>query len=189
MHDEKETKLSSIERVLQDHGGHVARIPAREIVVDPRVRLKCLVPVCDSYNRGLMCPPNLPMVNEFQEALRLYNIALLVQYRQFFVPERERHYADVFGGARKLHFMINLGEKEAFRLGFRFAAGLIGGACHLCDECVGIASGKPCRHPFEARPSMEAMGIDVVATAEKAGLSLRFPVSDEVVWNGLLLID
>jgi predicted metal-binding protein len=35
---------------------------------------------------------------------------------------------------------------------------------------------------------MEAMGIDVLATLEKAGLPGRFPVRDRVDWTGLLLI-
>ena len=64
-------------------------------------------------------------------------------------------------------------ERTAFKLGYRYAAAFSGGECVLCDECVGQASGEQCRHPFEARPSMEAVGIDVVATAEAAGLSVE----------------
>lgn len=189
MYDQRGRKLSLIEQVLRENGAFVTRISAQDIVIDPRVRIKCFIPVCNSYNRGLMCPPNLPPVHEFQEALKLFNIALLVQYRQPLSGNEETDYRDLFEGARKLHHLINLGEKEAFAQGFRFATGLIAGSCHLCDECVGIASGEPCRHPFKARPSMEAMGIDVMATVEKAGLSLQFPVTDEVVWTGIILID
>ena len=50
-------------------------------------------------------------------------------------------------------------------------------------------SAEQCRHPFEARPSMEAVGIDVVATAEAAGLSVELPAEDHPAWTGLLLID
>jgi predicted metal-binding protein len=32
-------------------------IPVSSIVIDERVRLKCLVPLCDKYNQNLMCPP------------------------------------------------------------------------------------------------------------------------------------
>jgi predicted metal-binding protein len=35
---------------------------------------------------------------------------------------------------------------------------------------------------------MEAMGIDVIATTEKAGLPVSFPISDRVTWTGLILI-
>jgi predicted metal-binding protein len=80
-------------------------------------------------------------------------------------------------------------ERGAFKMGYRFAAAFSGGECVLCDECVGQASGEACRHPFEARPSMEAVGIDVVATAEAAGLSVELPAADHPAWTGLLLID
>ena len=69
-------------------------------------------------------------------------------------------------------------ETEAFKLGCRFAAAYSGGDCVLCDVCVGQGSGEPCRHPFAARPSMEAVGIDVVATAEAAGLAVELPATD-----------
>ena len=36
---------------------------------------------------------------------------------------------------------------------------------------------------------MEAVGIDVVATAEAAGLSVELPANDHPAWTGLLLID
>jgi predicted metal-binding protein len=36
---------------------------------------------------------------------------------------------------------------------------------------------------------MEAMGIDVIATAEKADLPVdSFPVTEQVTWTGLILL-
>jgi len=79
-------------------------------------------------------------------------------------------------------------EAEAFKMGYRFAAAFAGGDCVLCDVCAG-ADGQPCNHPFEARPSMEAVGIDVIATAEAAGLAIELPADEHPRWTGLLLID
>ncbi len=79
-------------------------------------------------------------------------------------------------------------ESAAFKMGYRFATAFAGGDCVLCDVCVG-KDGEACRHPFEARPSMEAVGIDVVATAEAAGLAIEMPAADKPCWTGLLLID
>jgi predicted metal-binding protein len=79
-------------------------------------------------------------------------------------------------------------EAEAFKMGYRFAAAFAGGDCVLCDVCAG-ANGQPCNHPFEARPSMEAVGIDVVATAAAAGLAIELPADEHPRWTGLLLID
>ncbi len=79
-------------------------------------------------------------------------------------------------------------EAEAYRMGYRFAAAFAGGDCVLCDVCAG-ATGEQCKRPGEARPSMEAVGIDVVATAQAAGLALEIPAGDAPRWTGLLLID
>jgi len=79
-------------------------------------------------------------------------------------------------------------EAEAFKLGYRFAAAFAGGDCVLCEVCEGIEDGV-CRHPFEARPSMEAVGVDVIATARAAGLDVEMPAVDHPSWTGMLLID
>jgi predicted metal-binding protein len=185
-----EEELNKIISLLKAQGASVATlVNITDIIVDERVRLKCQVPVCDSYNRNLMCPPYVPSIAEFREALKNYSLAILVQVS----AELDKTYAnepaeEVFLPARKLHELVNLGEKEAFTAGFRFAAGFIGGCCRLCDECVAIHGGNTCRFPFKARPSMEAMGIDVVATAQKSGLPLSFPIRNRVTWTGLILI-
>jgi hypothetical protein len=36
---------------------------------------------------------------------------------------------------------------------------------------------------------MEAVGIDVYLTAQKAGLGFSCGIEDEVVWNGLVLLE
>jgi len=161
-------------------------IGIKDIVVDERVRLKCQIPLCDSYNRNLMCPPRLPTLTLFRKALTRFSRAILIQ-----VSADLDEPGDAFLHAKKLHELVNQGEKEAFEAGFRFAAGLIGGCCRLCETCVAAdprAVDTACRFPFKARPSMEAMGIDVIATAEAAGWSSTFPVTNHVTWTGLILI-
>jgi len=78
-------------------------------------------------------------------------------------------------------------------LGCAFAAGFGGGECRLCEACVAVQTGtstrEPCRQPFRARPSMEAVGVDVLATAAAAGLPIQMPATDDPVWTGLLLLD
>lgn len=175
--------------MLRKQGASAAmKMKIADIVVDERVRLKCRVPVCDSYGKNLMCPPFVPTVAEFRETVRNYEQAILVQVEAELKEAPARPAEEVFLPARKLHGIINLGEREAFTKGFRFAAGFIGGCCRLCDECVAAEGGTSCRFPFKARPSMEAMGIDVTATLEKVGLSLSFPITNKVTWTGLILL-
>ena len=88
-----------------------------------------------------------------------------------------------------MHKLVNQIEALAFKEGFYLAAGLIGGDCALCLDCVTPRSGEPCRHPFEARPSMEAMGIDVLETCRRAGLPMFLSSRKNVRWTGIVLLE
>ena len=177
-------------------------IDSRDVVVDKRVRLKCAVPVCASYGRNLMCPPNLMSVDEFEEILALYEKALILQIEADYdstdkskarlskgTCEELETATNTSGWEVKLHMLVNQIEALAFKEGFHLAAGLIGGDCALCHECVTPLSGEPCRRPFEARPSMEAMGIDVLETCRRVGLPLFLSSCKKVRWTGIVLLD
>ena len=56
-----------------------APLPARAVVVDERVALKCRVPLCGHYGVNLMCPPHVPSPAETREALERYSDTLVVQ--------------------------------------------------------------------------------------------------------------
>ena len=206
--------------------GSAAPLPARAVVVDERVNLKCRVPLCASYGVNLMCPPNTPTAAETRTALARYSDTLVVQldipltqaavdealegmgYAESQAPGAAAGPADAGGNGggtggnaqtaayearlrdsqNEFARLMTALEAEAFKMGYRFAAAFAGGDCVLCDVCVG-KDGEACRHPFEARPSMEAVGIDVVATAEAAGLAIEMPAADRPCWTGLLLID
>jgi predicted metal-binding protein len=194
-------------------------LPATAIVIDERTRLKCLVPLCASYGRSLVCPPNVMPVAEFKHILESYHRAILVRVDAA-LSEPPRELTDknslsevwemvestrkgskqpqVIGNEYILALrnsqesilgIINQIESLCITEGYSFATGLGAGTCWLCEECVGPASGLPCRHPFKARPSMEAMGIDVVATAKKAGVQVNFTPNGTRNWLGLILVD
>jgi predicted metal-binding protein len=182
---------------------------AKGVVVDERVRLKCRIPLCDDYGLNLMCPPNVMSVQEFREILARYNHAVLIQmeirmpaevkveirkaddvsalykdprflesYKKYFTPVK-----------LKLQRIVHKIEAKAFSQGYRFAVGFAAGSCKLCQKCVAIDSSGPCRNPFKARPSIEAMGIDAYQTAKNAGLPFDMPAKDKIVWNGLVLVN
>jgi len=191
--------------------GSAAPLPARAVVVDERVNFKCRVPLCASYGVNLMCPPATPTAAETRKALARYTDVLVVQqdipltqaavdealdgmgYAEAQAPDAPASPAAAYQARLRdsqnefSHLMSAL-EAEAFKMGYRFAAAFAGGDCVLCDVCAG-ADGQPCKHPFEARPSMEAVGIDVVATAAAAGLVIELPADEHPRWTGLLLID
>jgi predicted metal-binding protein len=180
----------------------VIAIPVSDIVLDGRALLKCVVPLCSHYGIDLMCPPNVLPISEFRDILKCYQNAILIKVD---IPvsnlpdggegeglagtseaERMKSAKDA---QKKLHDIVCRIESRCVEEEYHFSAGLIGGPCPLCEECVGIKSGLPCRYPFRARPAMEALGIDVMATAAKAGLRLGFGRDDGRSWAGLVLID
>lgn len=157
----------------------VKLIETRNIAVDERVRFQCSHSGCREYGKRLMCPPYVPEVEEFKKVLSNYIIGLLISVKGN--PE------DVFRLAGLLHEAVYSTEKKAFSLGFPFAAGLIGGPCNLCEKCPTGENAK-CIKREKARPSMEAMGIDVLKTCKNAGMDMEFK-EGEVTWTGLLLLD
>jgi predicted metal-binding protein len=219
----RERELSSFLRKACRHAldlGAADAIPlsASEIVLDERVFLKCLVPVCSFYGRNLMCPPNVMPVSQFRRILAEYSAAVLIRIEN---PQGKtkkeagkpgdlsgvwrsadlsmngkaadqgldgRYFLALNGAKGKLLEIIERTEAICFQAGYRFAAGFSAGGCVLCDQCVGAGGSQGCRHPFRARPSMEAMGIDVVATAERAGLKLSFGQETPTSWVGLVLV-
>jgi predicted metal-binding protein len=198
--------LEKLTKSALEYGAYSARIiPASQVVVDPRVRMKCSIPVCENYGRNRMCPPNIISVEEFSRALAAYKWAIVVQFRIGYDEEeikrryegkdlaslmKEKDYADSLtkGMRDMLHTLAKL-ERDALYMGHYLAAALSGGCCRLCDECVGPGADKRCRHPFQARPSIEAMGVDAVATARNAGLAVEFPAKEHPTWTALLLVD
>ena len=195
-------KLDRLVRAAIDLGADEARIiDAKGIIVDKRVRLKCSVPLCASFGRHPMCPPNVMSVEEFASIKELYEKALILQVEADYDSadktrgslNRETHdmieqSTSTRDWQNKLHKLVNQLEAIAFKEGFYLAAGLIGGDCGLCDECVRPNSGEPCRRPFEARPSMEAMGIDVLRTCRDVGLPLSLSSKEKVRWTGIVLL-
>lgn len=181
---------------------------ASDIIVDLRANLKCQVPICPYYGHNLMCPPYVMKASEFQEILSKYTYAVIIQV-EISIPEeviqaayQEDNIGDFFKNrlssfgpvwSKLIEFdeLIGKVEAAAFNLGYRFAAGFSGGSCKLCDECVAKQPGESsCRHPFKARPSMEAMGIDVHKTVEKAGFTTANALAaKKIVAYGLVLVD
>jgi predicted metal-binding protein len=209
-------KLTQLEAFACDKGAYRARVfPATDVAIDERVRMKCQIPLCPHYGRVLTCPPHVPTVEEFRRVVGNYRTALLVQTRsllsgeidsydeeevqKFFInPAKalqakggegaQADFSNVKIAAVRLHKLVNEVESKAMSLGFPFALGLIGGECMLCPTCVGPGAKEGCRRPFEARPSMEGVGIDVLQTCVNAGLPFDMPPKTEIVWSGLLLI-
>ena len=207
------------QKALEVGASEAVAIPVSDIVMDERTRLKCLVPLCSFYDTNLMCPPNVMPISEFKEILKRYHGAILIKTTNALstlpeelttpvglaeaweivksarknVSERQTAITDYSHALRdnqeRLYKIIEQIESLCIREGYHFAAGFAAGACLLCDECVGVKSGLPCRYPFKARTSMGALGIDVVVTAKRAGMEVNFAQNEARSCLGMILVD
>lgn len=178
-------KYSGLEEFALDQGAYRAKlIKTSDVVVDDRVRLKCNVPVCEYFNNHLLCPPNTISVKKFKSLVSQYSAALIIQVKSQGFEEKE-----LIAAEKDLHLIVNKTEGRALTEGNYLATGFIASSCKLCPECVGYHSKQPCRHPYQARPSIESMGVDIFKTCTNAGMKFSLGLSPEVVYSGLLLLD
>jgi predicted metal-binding protein len=163
-------------------------IPAGDVVVDERVRLKCLVPRCLRAGETPNCPPNAPDLDLIREALGRFSWAILfkcsVEPVEDYAPgsgKTKEEKRRVLSFHRKSSDVVYALERHAYKDGYHLAMGFGGGSCkdYLCQGmlCQFLDSGR-CRFPHRARPAMEAMGIDVVDLINKAGWEAYALVDD-----------
>jgi len=119
------------------------------------VRYKCQFG-CDGYGQCFTCPSHSPTPDETQKILNSFQKAILIHCQS-------GSHVDISKVVIKI-------EKEAFLAGYHKALGMGAGPCRLCRVCN--LKGE-CRHREEARPSMEACGIDVFSTARSNGFSIE----------------
>ena len=134
--------------------------PPKQVFTATWVRLRCQYG-CSEYGQCLTCPPYAPTPETTRHMLDEYQAGLLLHGHDW----------------KSLREMSQTLERQVFLTGYYKAFAYLCGPCWRCKTCVvlrpkgGIT--PPCRHPELARPSMEAAGIDVFATARAAGLPIE----------------
>lgn len=162
-----------LSRKARERGAEAVRVCApQKVVVASWVRWKCQYG-CPFYGKSLTCPPFSPLPEETEKVLQSYRRGIIFLAGESWLVR---------------HLAVCL-ERLAFSAGYYRAFGLGAGPCVLCaGECD---TGGHCRRPEEARPSMEACGIDVFQTLRNAGLDL-FPArgpKEPCPRVGLLLLE
>jgi len=158
-----ERALEKYRKALLAGGAHWARlVPASYLVVSPWVRYKCQFG-CSGFGVGRLCPPATPTPADTAAVIASYRTALLAVYE---IPGGK----DRRPARRKFHRDLVALERELFLAGHYKALAFVAGPCSLCRECD---LAQPCKKPEDARPAMEAVGMDVYATLKNAGYKLR----------------
>ena len=146
------------------------------IAIDERVRAKCLYPKCAHYGTSANCPPHVMDLDQVRKVVGNYRHAVFIRLQ---TPadriagaeaRKKRLYA---GNYNRTHEIVTKIESEAFYDGYYLALGFACGTCKsvFCrnEPCQALQTGQPCRYPLKARPSMEAVGMDVFLMAARVG--------------------
>jgi predicted metal-binding protein len=190
---------SLLEEGLNAGMSQAAMIRADQIVVDERVLVKCMY--CSGYGNSLGCPPFVIKPSETRELLRKYQVGII--YRKLEAPERicgpEANLNQSWARqlSRDVQETMATLEGKAFYKGFYLALAFGGGRCKLCSldgRCKGLKT-RTCLRPFEKKPAMEAVGIDVYSTLRELDWTVSVvgketdPKTIEAVgYCGLLLV-
>lgn len=189
-------------------------IPADQIAIENRVRLRCMIG-CPTYGKNLKCPPYTPSVEEFRNMVNEYDFAMVVKLRYPEIsPELTEKYkpkgedaklwnlyqdtdkiastiwSDFAGIYRSMLTLLLELERAAFNQGYTLATAFFGGKCMLCEKC-NVKNGF-CLNPLMARFAVEAMGINMSKTAKNAGMELKFHSKNDptpITPMAILLID
>jgi len=160
-----------LDRAVELGAKEAQLVPTRQVFTAEWVRLKCQYG-CGAYASSRNCPPYSPTPERTRKILDEFKTAILI-------------HGDRTADIRKIVVAL---EREVFLAGYYKAFGYACGPCHLCKECDLEGA---CRHEDQARPAMEACGIDVFATARAAGFPIAVVTSRDCEQNyyGLVLVE
>ncbi|MFC1917169.1 DUF2284 domain-containing protein [Chloroflexota bacterium] len=177
--------LEKYRRHAIELGASDAKIIASDgVIIDERVRAKCIYPKCEYFGTNINCPPHAMDVDMVRKVVGNFSYAIFFKVE---VP------SDTVAGAgvkdskrtnpwrRRLAEIVAKIESEAFYDGHYLAVGFAGGTCKMlyCPniDCIALTPGNSCRHALVARSSMEAVGMDAFAMAAKAGWEI-YPIGE-----------
>jgi len=169
------------EKILELGASNAKIIPADDIPVDDRVLIKCQIPRCFGYGVSAHCPPNTLKPDELRHLLRQYHSTIfftkdvpseVIVRDRATIKERVSVYQDIFN-------IVSEVESMAFHDGHYLAFGFGAGSCRhtFCgrEKSCRAMDGDRCRFSLKARPSMEAVGIDVYKMVAEAGWDI-YPI-------------
>lgn len=159
-------KVQAIESLFREMGySDFKWLDPQAIVVSQWVRMKCRFG-CDEYGKNSACPPQVPPLDECERFFREYSLAAVFHFDKTVDRPEDRH-----AWTKELSKDLLELERRVFIAGYRKAFLLPLDSCHICKNCPGSVG--PCKHPKEARPTPEALGVDVFATVRPLGFPIE----------------
>ena len=140
-------------------------VDAQKIVIAQWVRMKCMFG-CTEYGKSASCPPNVPSVAECERFFRDYTEAAIFHFEKK-VDKPEDRYA----WTRQVNTKLWKLERDVFVAGYPKAFLLFMDTCYLCNDCSG--SRIKCLNKKLARPTPEALAVDVYSTVRQVGYPIE----------------
>jgi predicted metal-binding protein len=140
-------------------------IDPQDIVVSQWVRMKCTFG-CREYGKNACCPPNTPSVDECRSFFREYANGVVFHFEKKLENPEDRH--EWTKGINKK--LLSL-ERDVFLAGNPKAFLLFMDSCNLCNNCE--EERTRCNNKRSARPTPEAMAIDVFSTVRHLGYPIE----------------
>jgi predicted metal-binding protein len=155
-------RKKALEKMFERHGfGDFKWLDPKKIVVAQWPRMKCLYG-CNEYGKTPTCPPNAPSVAECERFFREYRWAVLFHFEKEVARPEDRS-----AWTRKLNLRLLKLERDVFLSGHEKAFLLFLDSCNICTECPGKR--EVCKQPKMARPTADALAVDVYTTVRQAG--------------------
>ncbi|MFC1830244.1 DUF2284 domain-containing protein [Thermodesulfobacteriota bacterium] len=174
------TFLEELKKSALELGANDAKIISTDMIsIQDEIIELCQEPLCEGFGTSINCPPHAMKPAEFREAIQQYQNALL--FKTDVSPEillsEKRHEA-----FRKIYEIVTQLEILSIQGGYSQSRGLAAGSCKpvFCPdyECQALIDGASCRYDDLARPSMEALGINVFKLIEDVGWEIHHLASE-----------
>ena len=171
---------ASLEKYIPTiHDGGFVFIDPQDLVFEENVKMNCYY--CGKYDHNWRCPPNLPevdfpkMMTEFEEGIFLWSIHHVK--RQDYDLKRNE-------SSVQLHRTLLKIEKWMWDHNCSNVISFGAGSCKLCKDGCGK---DKCNNPYMSRSPIEATGINVVKSAKKYGIDIKFPTNEQFIRLGMVL--
>jgi predicted metal-binding protein len=149
-----------LDEIFKKHGYRDYKwIDPNKIIVSQWVRMKCMFG-CGEYGNNSSCPPNVPSVSECEKFFHEYSMAVIFRFAKKVDKPEDRH-----KWSTKVNMKLFKLEQEVFLSGYERAFLLFMDSCSLCEDCPGER--QKCKEPRSARPSPEALAVDVYSTVKQ----------------------
>jgi predicted metal-binding protein len=156
------------------------------VVIDERVRMKCMFPLCFMYGTNINCPPHAIDLEQTRKVVKNFQYGIFTRLQgpseEFAGPEAVEKNLLAIRHIKTIK-IIGLLESMAFFDGYYLAVGFGCGPCKLLfcpdKECSALMPGQGCRHSLRIRASMEGVGMDVFKMATKVGWDV-YPIGSAI---------